>query len=187
MAWYRIAENVLDAIANAINAKTGHTAPMTPVEMVSEIQSIPTGSSSGYAKKSGSFVPATDYTYAGRADQTYAGGILIATGLSKIEAIIIWSEEWASGTETNNCFGLSMGFPGNPPTDTGVGNPSHYYSGQSFMHNGTNNLATSPAQGFFFHSMSSNIPEGSFGLRCHSTAFPIIAGHTIRWEAWGTE
>ena len=43
MAWYRIAENVLDAIANAINAKTGGTSPMTPVEMVLEIQSIPTG------------------------------------------------------------------------------------------------------------------------------------------------
>lgn len=43
MAWYRIAGNVLDAIANAINAKTGHTAPMTPVEMVLEIQNIPTG------------------------------------------------------------------------------------------------------------------------------------------------
>lgn len=43
MAWYRIAENVLDAIANAINAKTGKTAPMTPVDMVSEIQSIQTG------------------------------------------------------------------------------------------------------------------------------------------------
>jgi hypothetical protein len=42
MAWYRIAENVLDAIANAINAKTGKTAPMTPVDMVSEIQSIQT-------------------------------------------------------------------------------------------------------------------------------------------------
>lgn len=45
MAWYRIAENVLDAIANAINAKTGHTAPMTPVEMVLEIQSIQPGGS----------------------------------------------------------------------------------------------------------------------------------------------
>ena len=43
MAWYRIAENVLDAIANAINAKTGGTSPMTPVEMVLEIQSIQTG------------------------------------------------------------------------------------------------------------------------------------------------
>lgn len=43
MAWYRIAENVLDAIADAINAKTGGTSPMTPVEMVLEIQSIPTG------------------------------------------------------------------------------------------------------------------------------------------------
>ena len=46
MAWYRIAENVLDAIANAINAKTGHTAPMTPAEMVLEIQSIQTGGAS---------------------------------------------------------------------------------------------------------------------------------------------
>lgn len=43
MAWYRIAKNVLDAIADAINAKTGGTSPMTPVEMVLEIQSIPTG------------------------------------------------------------------------------------------------------------------------------------------------
>ena len=43
MAWYRIAENVLDAIADAINAKTGGSSPMTPVEMVLEIQSIPTG------------------------------------------------------------------------------------------------------------------------------------------------
>lgn len=50
MAWYRIAENVLDAIANAINAKTGHTAPMTPVEMVLEIQNIPTGGGSQITK-----------------------------------------------------------------------------------------------------------------------------------------
>ena len=50
MAWYRIAENVLDAIANAINAKTGGTAPMTPVDMVSEIQSIQTGGASLISK-----------------------------------------------------------------------------------------------------------------------------------------
>lgn len=48
MAWYRIAENVLNAIANAINAKTGRTAPMTPVDMVSEIQSIQTGGGDPY-------------------------------------------------------------------------------------------------------------------------------------------
>lgn len=44
MAWYRIAENVLDAIADAINAKTGGTSPMTPVEMVTEIGTISGGS-----------------------------------------------------------------------------------------------------------------------------------------------
>lgn len=43
MAWYRIADNILTAMANAINAKTGKTAPLTPVEMVAEIQDIPTG------------------------------------------------------------------------------------------------------------------------------------------------
>lgn len=43
MAWYRIAENVLTAMANAINAKTGKTAPLTPVEMVAEIQDMPSG------------------------------------------------------------------------------------------------------------------------------------------------
>lgn len=65
MAWYRITENVLDAIANAINAKTGKTAPMTPVDMVSEIQSIPTGGGSSLPSSvneiaGGSFTLATN-------------------------------------------------------------------------------------------------------------------------------
>lgn len=58
MAWYRIAENVLDAIANAINAKTGHTAPMTPVEMVSEIGTISGGG--GVVVSTGTITPASD-------------------------------------------------------------------------------------------------------------------------------
>lgn len=187
MAEYLINDSTLTAIGDAIRAKTGGVSLMTPAQMVTEIGSIPSGGGSGYAKKTGSFVLETDYTYANRADQTYTGSILIATGLSRIDSLIVWSEEWAAGTVEVNCFGLSMAFQGKPPTDSSVANACHYYSGYSFMRNGSNNLATSSAQGMFFHSMSSNIAEGSFGLRCHSATFPIRAGQTIRWEAWGEE
>lgn len=188
MAEYLIQGETLDDIADAINAKTGGSSAMTPAEMATAIAAIPSGGGgSGYAKKTGSFVLATDYTYANRADQAYTGSILIETGLSHIDSLIVWSEEWATGEATANCFGISMAFPDNPPTDTSVANACHYYSGYSTMRNGTNNLAPSYAQGVFFHSMSSNIAEGSFGLRCHSASFPIRAGHTIRWEAWGAE
>lgn len=61
MAWYRIAENVLDAIADAINDKTGGTSPMTPVEMVLEIQSIPTGGGGGFTKI-GEYTQAEDWS-----------------------------------------------------------------------------------------------------------------------------
>lgn len=186
MAEYLINDSTLDAIADAINAKTGGSSAMTPAQMVTAIGTIG-GGGSGYAKKSGSFVPASNYTYAGRAEQTYAGTILIDTGLSHIEAVVVWSEEWAAGTETNNCFGISRAFPGKPVTAADASDPPHYYSGSSVMRNGTNNYAVTAGQGFFFHSMDASIPDGSFGLRCHSASFPIIAGHTIRWEAWGTE
>lgn len=43
MADYLIQDTTLDAIADAINAKTGGTAAMTPAEMVTEIGSIQTG------------------------------------------------------------------------------------------------------------------------------------------------
>lgn len=162
-----------------------YTAPSgkayTPV-----VVNVP-AASSGYAKKTGSFVLASDYDYSNRADQTYTGSILIETGLSHIDSLIVWSEEWATGEAAANCFGISMAFTDCPPTDTNVSNPPHYYSGISYMKNGTNSLAWAAGQGVFFRSMSSNIAEGSFGLRCHNAGFPIRAGHTIRWEAWGAE
>lgn len=41
--WRRIKKSTLDAIGNAIRAKTGKSASMTPAEMVTEIGSIQTG------------------------------------------------------------------------------------------------------------------------------------------------
>ena len=43
MAEYLIQDTTLDAIADAINAKTGGSSAMTPAEMVTEIGNIPTG------------------------------------------------------------------------------------------------------------------------------------------------
>ena len=43
MAEYKIQDTTLDAIADAINAKTGGSSAMTPAEMVTEIAAIPSG------------------------------------------------------------------------------------------------------------------------------------------------
>ena len=43
MAEYLIQDTTLDAIADAINAKTGGSSAMTPAEMVTEIAAIPSG------------------------------------------------------------------------------------------------------------------------------------------------
>ena len=47
MAEYLIQDTTLDAIADAINAKTGGSSAMTPAQMVTEIGNIPTGGGGG--------------------------------------------------------------------------------------------------------------------------------------------
>ena len=47
MSEYLIQDTTLDDIADAINAKTGKSAAMTPAEMVTEIESIETGGGGG--------------------------------------------------------------------------------------------------------------------------------------------
>jgi len=50
MADYLIQDTTLDAIADAINAKTGGSSAMTPAEMVTEIGNIPSGGGSANTK-----------------------------------------------------------------------------------------------------------------------------------------
>ena len=88
MAWYRIAGNVLDAIANAINAKTGHTAPMTPVEMVLEIQSIQTGG--GSLPTSISKIDGGEFTFATEQASTYQ--INHTLGVTP-KGFVIWTDD----------------------------------------------------------------------------------------------
>lgn len=186
MADYLIQDSTLDAIVEAINQKAGTQAAMTPAQMVTAIGNIPSGGGSGYDRKTGTFTLASNYTYGTAANVAYTGSILIATGLSKISAICMYSEEWANQTEQNNCWGSSVGFNNGISSDTDATHPIYYYSGWSYMKNGTNYYYGSQLPGFLFHSaVQPDIPEGSFGFKVYGAGFPIVAGHTIKWEAFG--
>lgn len=104
MAWYRISENVLDAIANAINAKTGKTAPMTPVDMVSEIQSIQTGGGGGGSWTHQQYTLAEDWTTtaAGGNTQNFYNTYLSGTVGKVVIAII------SNNTVTGNSKAVSV-------------------------------------------------------------------------------
>lgn len=186
MADYIVQGATMDAIAKAINHKAGTQSTMTPAQMVTAINNLPSGGGSGYDRKTGTFTLASNYVYATSAAVAYTGSILIATGLSKISAICMYSEEWADQTEQNNCWGLSLGFNNGIGVNTVVGHPVYYYSGGSYMKNGGNYFYSTDAPGFLFHSsVQPDIPEGSFGFIVYGAAFPILAGHTIKWEAFG--
>ena len=176
----------IQSLLTAANTKTGESDATLTDAVQTLIDGYGQGGGSGYAKKTGSFVLAENYTYNASPAAAYTG-MLIDTGLTSVQAVIIWSEEWQAGTETNNCFGLALGF------DTGFGMAAnvneilHYYAGYSYMRYGSNNYYGTASQGLFFHSFSNSVPAGSFGIKCYNSSFPIRAGHTIRWEAWGVE
>lgn len=179
----------LQSLLTAANAKTGES----DATLTDAIQTLVDGYGQGgedggnYAKKTGTFTLESNYTYSNSAAGAYTGGILVDTGLLRIDALIVWSEEWEDDTEAANCFGLSLGFNNDIPVNNDyASSPYQQYSGMSFMRNGaTRKYYGSELQGIIFHNATNGVPEGKFGLRCHSTAFPIIAGHTIHWAAWG--
>lgn len=174
----------IQSLLTAANTKTGESDATLTDAVQTLIDGFRQGGS-GYAKKTGSFTLAENYTYNGSPTAVYRG-MLIETGLSVVKAVMIWSEEWQAGSETNSCFGISVGF------DSGFGVAAgtdilHYYAGGSYMRNGGNNYYNTAGQGLFFHSFSSSVPAGSFGVKVYNSSFPMRAGHTIRWEAWGEE
>lgn len=176
----------IQSLLTAANTKTGESDTTLTDAVQTLIDGYGQGGGSGYSKKTGSFTLAENYTYSSGVSTPYTG-MLIDTGLSAVQAVIIWSEEWQAGTETNNCFGLSLGFDIGFGVVTNTSDLLHYYAGGSYMRNGTNNYYYVAAQGLFFNSFSSSVPAGSFGVKVYNSSFPIRAGHTIRWEAWGEE
>lgn len=191
MAEYLIQDTTLDAIANAINAKTGGSSAMTPAEMVMEIAAIPSGGgSSGYAKKTGSFVLASDYTFSNSIANGYSGSLLVDTGLSKIAYVTLWVEEWLNQTLGDvTSAGLYTATNMAARVGDNTGGPPFYIPAVGVLkNNATNYYFNDIIGGIVTHLVCPNdVPEGSFGFRCRSGAYGIKAGYTVRWEALGEE
>ena len=95
MAEYLIQSETLDAIADAINAKTGGSSAMTPAEMVTEIGNIPTGGGGSLPSviskiDGGSFTLASD-TAGDRQSVSHSLGVVP-------KGFVIWTEDELSGT-----------------------------------------------------------------------------------------
>lgn len=175
MAWYRIAENVLDAIANAINAKTGGTSPMTPVDMVSEIASIPSGGGSLPSVISkidgGSFTLASD-----------TAGITqsISHSLGVVpKGFVIWTEDELSGTEAtryiSNCnVAVANIVDKNSNNYIASGAATITYNGNASLTTSNTLLTAANVQNYMDATQ----------IRWNNSLLFYKAGLTYKWLAW---
>lgn len=185
---YRILKSSLDDIADAIRAKTGGSASLTPAQMVTEIESIETGGGD-LQIKTGQFTVASDYNYAlTNANSAYGGSILVTTGLARITYVYIYSQEWWDDTETAACFGACFFGDSNPVVfSNDVQSAGVFGAALGVMRHATaGKFYGTTRQSIVPHTSTNGVPEGSFGLRCHP-GFPIRAGHTLKWAAVGLE
>ena len=148
------------------------------------------GGGSGYAKKNGSFVLATDYIYSESVARGYSGSLLVDTGLSKIDYVTMWVEEWMNQT-LGEATSVGLYIAANRLARVGdnAGAPNYYIPAVGVLkNNATNYFYGDGYGGIVTHLVCPNdVPEGSFGFRCRSGAYAIRAGCTVRWEASGTE
>lgn len=184
----------LDAEANAIRAKTGGASDI-PFDFANNkgfadaIAAIPSGGgSSGLQIKTGQFTLASDYSYTlNNVNGSYSGSILVATGLAKIKYVYIYSQEWWDDTETAVCFGACFFGDSNPVVfSNDAQTASIFGAALGVMRHATSKFYGTVRQSIVPHTSTNGVPDGSFGLRCHP-GYPIKAGHTLKWEAVGTE
>ena len=142
----------------------------------------------GYAKKTGSFVLASDYTFSNSIANGYSGSLLVDTGLSKIAYVTLWVEEWLNQTLGDvTSAGLYTATNMAARVGDNAGGPSFYIPAIGVIkNNATNYYFGDSIGGIVTHLVCPNdVPEGSFGFRCRSSSYPLRAGHTIKWEALG--
>ena len=84
---YRILKTTLDDIADAIRAKTGGSAAMTPAQMVTEIGNIPIG---GSLPTSISKIDGGEFTFASERESTYR--INHTLGVTP-KGFVIWTDD----------------------------------------------------------------------------------------------
>ena len=91
MADYLIHDSTLEDIADAIRAKTGKSATMTPLEMPSEIASIETGGGGSSLPSTISVIDGGSFTFA---SDTQASRYTITHNLgTKPKQIVLWTED----------------------------------------------------------------------------------------------
>lgn len=177
----------LTSVANAIRTKGGTSAQLAfPAGFVSAVQAISGGG--GIQMKSGSLEVESDYTYTRNATQSYTGTILVDTGLSEIEIIFVWTENYErrAFTEfTKPYFAWAMFAKG---IRTGSNNavPAYYGFASAAVANSSNNYAWNGTQGVLLNATTSSIPKGKFGIKTADANTPIRAGQELKWVAYGT-
>ena len=150
-----------------------------------------TGGGGGYVKKTGSYTFASDYkTTNNTPTSSYTGSILINTGLTNIEGIVLIEEELLTRPSTSKrpYVGASIWFKGwdtshlsNYPTTYGVGVIINS-SAQSWV-NSTGNVTRAI---IITHDMTTSVQAGYFGLYAYTSSYYFKSGTTIYWEAFGT-
>lgn len=192
MSVRKINESTLTDIADAIRAKTGGIALINPEDMANEIDGIPTGGGGGgeFVKKTGTFTLNSDYTYADTMASGYNGSLLVDTGLSEVYAVRLWTEEWEQQTMgSDNGVGYYVAFSNSMPSVSGGAYVGNYGSAYGVIKNNASNyFYTDVYGGIVLHEFAPNdVPSGKFGFKCRTSAFPIKAGHTVKWEAIGKD
>ena len=163
MAEYLIQSETLDAIADAINAKTGGSSAMTPAEMVMEIGNIPTGGGGEVLLASGEFTISSStvtleipVSFTGVPVRAYVVKNNVPSGVS-----LTWA--WLGS-------GMSQ-----PSVADSVFNNS--YALIRYTHaNGNTGTA--------FSTLTVSSTEIACGR--YANAYPITAG-TYEWYIWGYE
>lgn len=175
MAEYLIQGETLDAIADAIHAKSGAPTPMTPAEMVTEIASIPSGGGSLPSVISkidgGSFTLASD-TAGDSQSVSHSLGVVP-------KGFVIWTEDEISGTIATrymaNCYVAAANI---------VDKNSNNYiaSGAAAMtYNGNASILTSNT--LFTAASVQNFMDAT-KIRWYNTLLFYKAGCQYKWLAW---
>lgn len=146
-------------------------------------------SGGGMIQKTGTFTLASDYTYATSLANGYSGSILVNTGLSKINSILLYTEEWLDKTLSANGVGCYFAINETIPVVASKTGPAGYYLSYGvFKANANFYYPYVDIGGIVLNAACPNdVPAGSFGFQCRSNAYPIKAGTTVHWKAIGEE
>lgn len=176
MADYLIQDTTLDAIVDAINAKTGGSSAMTPAQMVTAIGTISGGGGGSLPSvitniDGGVFTPVNDLAGA---------NFWINHNLGVVpKGFVIWTEDEISGTIATrylaNCYVTAANIVDiNSNNYVAVGAASLLYNGNASLLTSNTLLTAASVQNFM----------DATKIRWYNTVLFYKAGLTYKWLAW---